>query len=348
MVTQIMEMLEKYKTMKAVIDQRHTAVLQDLRRKSSVEYFEELRPEREQEFLKEENDIKEATLKSIETELSKVSRRVEYMLQDVRPESLAQIEALKGVELSHYEETVLLNKYRGDYWATLTLTEKINAGRSDMDKISFVHPEELLGVVADMKRDIAFIVSNYAFDMTDSGASTAAIEIQLIENGFSEYFDRLTTSYISEYEFDLPTPLTDYERNEINRIFADCSFEHEKKEKAAEAAESGKGELVSRSEFAKFLPSGYIPVVELSEEAKQLIGGTFTPGQYAGLEEIYEEGNLLNLSSAMGIGAEKVQEHPKEKAVDELKEPTEETAKRIIAEYYEEQASGEPAESPTV
>ena len=344
MVKQIMEMLEKYKMMKMAIDQKHAAILQDLRRKSSVEYFEELRPEREQEFLKEENGIKAATLQSIETELAKVSRRVEYMLQNVNPVSLAQIESLKGVDLSPYEETVLLNKYRGDYWATLALTEKINANRSEMDKISFVHPEELLGVVADMRRDIGFIVANYAFDMTDTGASTAAIEIQLIENKFSEYFDRLSTSYLSEYELDLPVPLTDYEKNEIDRIFEGCEFSHEKREKAAEAVADGKGELVSRSEYAKFLPEGYIPVVALSEEAKQLIGGTFTPGQYAGLEEIYEEGNLLKLSSMMGIGADAI---PEKSPEDILKEPTLETAKRVIAEYYEEQAREGQAENPT-
>lgn len=311
--------------MKAALDQERTATLKELRRKSSVEYFEELRPEREQEFLEKENGIKAAALQSIETELAKVSRRVEYMLQNVNPVSLAQIEALKGVGLSPYEETVLLNKYHGDYWATLALTEKINAERSDMEKISFVHPEELLEVVADMRRDIGFIISNYAFDMTDSGASTAAIEIQIIENKFSKYFDWLSTSYLSEYELDLPVPLTDYEKNEIERIFKGCNFSHEKRERAAEAVADGRGELVSRSEYAEFLPADYIPVVKLSEQAKQLIGGTFTPGQYAGLGEVYEEGNLLNLSSMMGIGADATPETTEESTPDTLKETPEET-----------------------
>jgi hypothetical protein len=305
MIKQIANILQTYKTSKGKLDQDWREKEATMKAEFSAERIARVRPEMLQRHTESENTLKVATLAAIEKELSKVEKHVAFMVQNIHPDTLAEITALQGVGLSEYETNLLLQKYTGDYWATAKLVDMLNATRSDLNKIQFTRPEELLQVAAELKRDCAFILNNY----TEGGAATpgqdaANIKIALIEKNFGDYADRLTTDYISEPDFDRPAPLTSIEAKTVESFFADCESGMDKRERAAELADQGKGELISRSEYAHYLPKSWEYVPELSPVGKMLLTGSIDPEQYAGLAEVYQNfkpGDVMDLSALTGV-----------------------------------------------
>jgi hypothetical protein len=134
----------------------------------------------------------------------------------------------------------------------------------------------------------------------------ANIQIALIEKNFGDYADKLTTSYISEPDFDRPAPLTTVEARMVESLFDGYEAGYEMRERAAELAEQGKGNLVSRSEYAKYLPGGWDLTPELSPMGEMLLNGSIQPEQYAGFAEVYQvikPGETVDLSAITGVGA---------------------------------------------
>jgi hypothetical protein len=183
----------------------------------------------------------------------------------------------------------------------------LNVSRDDLHKIQFTKPEELLQAVAEIKRDAAFIINNYALNgETTPGQDKANIQIALIEKNFGNYADKLTTSYISEPDFDRPAPLTTVEERTVEKLFAGCESSYSKRERASELVEQGKGDLISRSEYVKYLPGGWNAALELSPMGEMLLNGSIQPDQYAGFSEVYhvvKPDETVDLSVITGVGA---------------------------------------------
>lgn len=307
MIKQIQNILETYKNQKGALDREKTTTLARWKEDLSEKKIAEHRPELERNYLEKENTLKAATLAAIEKELSKAERWVAFMVQDIHPETLAEINALQGMGVTEYETNLLLEKYTGDYWASAKLIDMLNANRSDLNKISYTRPEELLQAVSEIKRDCAFILNNYMEDgEVTPGQNAAVVSMALIEKNFMGYVDRFTTSYISEPDFDRPAPLTTSEKKAIDVMYSGCESSLEKRERTAELADQGKGELISRSEYARYLSKSWECKAELSPAGKMLLTGSIEPEQYAGFMAVYptyKPGDVMDLSGLTGIGA---------------------------------------------
>lgn len=305
MVKQIVNIIQDYKKNKAELDQRRHDGLQDAEKMYSAEHFHnEIKPRIEQNFLKEAVTLKEATLQAVENILVSVDRHLANILTNVSREALAEVEGLKGLNLSPYEAQLFFDKYKGDYWAgnafIKAFGDMLNTNRPQEDQLTFTHAEELAAVANELRADVAYIIDNYQLYPADDMETAATVQIALIEQKFDSYIDRLTTNYIIEPMFDDPVPLSDYEKNEIEKIFSGCQWEHEKRDRARRAVAEGKGELVSRSdEYRDYLPGDYESILELSEAGKRLANGEFNSSQYAGLAPVYEQGDLENMSATV-------------------------------------------------
>ncbi len=305
MIKQIVNIIQKYKTGKAELDQRRYDRLKEEQKMYSPEHFHnKARPKIEREFAEETAKLREATLQAAENILLSVDRHVANILTHVNKEALAEIEGLKSLNLSPYEAQLFFDKYKGDYWSENAFINAfgdiLSANCPKEAPLTFIHAEEFAAVANEIRADVAYIISNYQLYPTDDKETAAVVQIALIEQKFDSYVDRLSTDYISEPMFDMPVPLSDYERNEVEKIFSGCQWEHEKREKARRAVAEGKGELVSRSEkYSEYLPGDYSPIVELSEAGKRLANGEISPSQYAGFEPVYTQGDLENMSATI-------------------------------------------------
>lgn len=305
MIKQIETIIQSYKTDKAKLDQWRHDELQEAQKMYSKEHFHnKTRPKIERRFSEETIILKSATLQAVENILLSVDRHIANILTNVNREALAEVEGLKGLELSHYEAQLFFDKYKGDYWAENAFINAFGDILSENcpqeSPLHFVHAEELAAVANEIRADVAYIISNYQLYPTDDQETAAVVQIALIEQKFDSYIDRLSTDYIIEPMFDMPAPLSDYEKNEIEKIFSGSQWDHEKREKARRAVAEGKGELLSRSEkYSQFLPGDYSPIVELSEAGKRLVNEEISPSQYAGFEPAYTQGDLENMSATV-------------------------------------------------
>ncbi len=304
MVKQIVNIIQNYKEKKAELDQqRHETLAENEKKYNGSHYFHtEFKPVIERNYSRDVASLKKATIQAAENILIGVERHIAHLLTHINPEVLAEVEGLKRLNLSPYEAQIFFDKYKGDYWAENAFINAygniLNADRPQEDQLTFIHAEELAAVANELRADIAYIISNYQFYPADDMETAAVVKIALIEGKFDSYIDRLSTDYIIEPMFDTPVPLSDHEKNEIEKIFSDCEFEHEKRERARRAVAEGQGELISRSEvYNDYLPSDYDPIVELSEAGKRLANGEIDHLQYAGLAPVYEQGDLENMSA---------------------------------------------------
>ncbi len=306
MVKQIVNIIQNYKGKKAELDQqRHETLAENEKKYNGSHYFHtEFKPVIERNYSRDVASLKEATIQAVENILIGVDRHIAHLLTHIDREALAEIEGLKGLNLSPYEAQLFFDKYRGSYWGANAFINAfgniLNANRPQEDQLTFIHAEELAAVANELRADIAFIVANYQFYPADDMETAAVVQIALIETKFDSYIDRLSTDYINEYMFDAPIPLSDHEKNEVEKIFADCKFDCEKRDRARRAAAEGKGELISRSEeYKDYLPGDYSPIVELSEAGKRLANGEINHLQYAGLAPVYEQDDPENMSATV-------------------------------------------------
>lgn len=302
MVKQIANIIQNYKSKKAELDQKRHEELQEAEKMFSAEHFhDKIRPGIDQNFSRESAALKAATLQAVENILINVDRHLARVLTDVNREALAEVEGLKGLNLSSYEAQLFFDKYKGNYWAENAFIkafgDELNANRPKEDQLTFIHAEELAAAANELRADVAYIIDNYQFYPVDDMETAAVVQIALIEQNFDSYIDRLSTDYIIEPMFDAPVPLNESENAEVERIFKGCQWDHEKRDRARHAVEEGKGELISRSdEYKDYLPGYYSPIMELSEAGKRLANGEINSKQYSGFAPVYEQGDLENMS----------------------------------------------------
>lgn len=303
MVKQIVNIIQNYKEKKAELDQqRHETLEENEKKYNGSHYFHtEFKPVIEQNYSRDVANLKKATIQAVENILVNVDRHLSSILTNVNREALAEIEGLKGLNLSPYEAQLFFDKYKGNYWSENAFINAfgniLNTDRPQEDPLTFIHAEELAAVAKELRADVAYIIDNYQVYPKDDMETAAVVQIALIEQKFDSYIDRLSTDYITEYMFDTPVPLNDYEKNEVEKIFSGCTLDIEKRNRARQAVDEGKGELVSRSEeYRDYLPGYYEPIVELSEAGKRLANGEINASQYAGLAPVYTQGDLDNMS----------------------------------------------------
>lgn len=303
MVKQIVNIIQNYKEGKAKLDQkRHDDLQEQEKNYNGSHYFHtEIKPAIERNYSHDVATLKAAALQAVENILVNVDRHLSSILTNINREALAEVEGLKGLNLSPYEAQLFFDKYKGNYWAENAFIkafgDALNANRPQEDQLTFTHAEELAAVANELRADVAYIIDNYQLYPADDMEIAAVVQVALIEQKFDSYIDRLSTDYIIEPMFDAPVPLNDYEKNEVEKIFSGCKLELEKRNRARRAVAEGKGELVSRSdEYRDYLPGDYEPILELSEAGKRLANGEINSSQYAGLAPVYEQGDLENMS----------------------------------------------------
>lgn len=303
MVKQIVNIIQNYKEGKAKLDQkRHDDLQEQEKNYNGSHYFHtEIKPAIERNYSHDVANLKKATIQAIENILVNVDRHLSSILTNVNREALAEVEGLKGLNLSPYEAQLFFDKYKGNYWAENAFIkafgDALNANRPQEDQLTFTHAEELAAAANELRADVAYIIDNYQLYPVDDMETAAVVQVALIEQKFDSYIDRLSTDYIIEPMFDNPVPLNDSENAEVERIFKGCQWDHERRDRARHAVAEGKGELVSRSdEYKDYLPGDYEPILELSEAGKRLANGEINSSQYAGLAPVYEQGDLENMS----------------------------------------------------
>lgn len=302
MVKQIANIIQNYKANKAELDQKRHDDLQEQEKLWREDHFRnEIKPAIEQNFLRDTATLKAAALQAVENILINVDRHLSSILTNVNREALAEVEGLKGLNLSPYEAQLFFDKYKGNYWTENAFIkafgDELNANRPQEDQLTFIHAEELTAAANELRADVAYIIDNYQLYPADDMETAAVVQIALIEQKFDSYIDRLSTDYIIEPMFDGPVPLNDGENAEVERIFKDCKWDHERRDRARHAVAEGKGELVSRSDkYKDYLPCDYSPIMELSEAGRRLANGEINSKQYSGLAPVYEQGDLENMS----------------------------------------------------
>lgn len=303
MVRQIANIIQNYKESKAELDQkRHETLAENEKMYNGSHYFHtEIKPAIERNYSRDVANMKKAAIQAVENILLGVDRHLANILTNMNREALVEIEGLKGLNLSPYEAQLFFDKYKGDYWAENAFINAfgniLNADRPQEDQLTFIHAEELAAVARELRADVAYIIDNYKFYPEDDMETAAVVQIALIETKFDSYIDRLSADYIIEPMFDAPVPLSDHEKNEVEKMFSGCTLDIEKRNRARQAVDEGKGELVSRSEeYRDYLPGYYEPIVELSEAGNRLANGEISASQYAGLSPVYTQGDLENMS----------------------------------------------------
>jgi hypothetical protein len=281
MVREIKRVLENYESHKTNLDKSKASNIAQMKAEWSTDRINREMPKVERRYLEQENTLKASSFAAIEHILANVDKHVAYMIQDINYESIEEIEALRGLAISDYEASVLLGRYNGDAWSTRKLVEILNEGKDDLHKYQYTAPEAFFAATNDIKRDCAFVLNNYNPETATTGQRAADIKIQLILSKFDDYIDRFSCSYISEPDFDRPAPLTALESRMVRTFFEGCDGTYDKRERAAELAEQGKGDLISRSEYASYLPGGWNTIpAELSLEGQKLLFGIEHPEKY--------------------------------------------------------------------
>lgn len=336
MVRQIREALSEYKGKKEAIDRRHAELCQINKRNCSVERLEEIMPGIERRYLEEVNELKAQARARVAYELQKVERWVNFMVQDINPESLNELKAIEGMNFTDTERNAIIARYAGDHFAMRKLSEMFNKDLPEMDKIQYAPPEEFLNAAKELWGEANCIIDTYGANGEGFSASVGDVRVQLAERTLADFENKFTNSYFSEYMLDRNAPLTPAEEKEVATIFAGIApnMSYQMEYRAKKATEQGKGGLIARSKYTKFLKDYDAEGVEISALYEKFISSsTFESGAV-----IQEENTEPDIAHLLGMGAENAQEADREDS-KVLKESPEDAAERIKKEIYGEIAA---------